>query len=139
MSILQSEITKAIYTKLISVQTSGSFYDDMGGRIYVGQAPPDLVAPFAIVTLISEEHGYYFDGAADDDATALVQLDIYTTKDAGLTAHQLTSETVQALINRASLSTVSSGTVQVYITDFGAPEVEADTLRSILQLDVMAG
>lgn len=139
MSILQSEITKAIYGQITSVQTAGSFYDDMGGRIYVGQAPQDLACPFAIITMISDERGYYFTGAADDDATGLVQLDIYTSKDGGVTAHQLTSEKAQALIDRASVSTASSGTVQIYISDYGFPIEEADTLRSILELDVMAG
>ena len=61
-----------VYDKLAAVQTAGTFYDDLGGRIYRHLAPDDAVEPLAIITVITDLPDRFFSSAdldADVDVT----------------------------------------------------------------------
>lgn len=62
-----------VYDKLAAVQSSGTFYHDIGGRIYRHLAPDGAVEPLAIITLVTDLPDRIF-GNADVDADVDVTL-----------------------------------------------------------------
>jgi hypothetical protein len=61
-----------VYDKLAAVQTAGTFYDDLGGRIYRHLAPDDAVEPLAVISLVTDLPERIFGNAdinADVDIT----------------------------------------------------------------------
>ena len=46
---MSQAIVAALYTKLTADQSGGSFYDDLGGRIFTGMGPQDADLPLAVI------------------------------------------------------------------------------------------
>lgn len=78
MATSQQSIVDALYTALTTVQTAGSFYALLGGRIYDTFAPSSPTLPFAVFNIITDEVQHYF---SHDDILCDVQLDVYGRMD----------------------------------------------------------
>lgn len=70
----QAAIT-GIYSLLTADQTAGSFYDDIGGRIYEAQGPEEPDFPMMVFTEVSDPPINYLGGTSDIEMQ--VQLDLY--------------------------------------------------------------
>lgn len=74
MAVTQQAVCDAIYTLLTSIQTTGSVYALVGGRIYDTFAPIDPTPPFVIVNIVVDEVQPYF---VIDDMQLDFQVDVY--------------------------------------------------------------
>ena len=75
-----SAMTDGIITKLTTDQSPGSFYDDLGGRVFGIQADQDPTFPYCVVTVIDDAPSYFFES---DDIQASIQIDLYGSFDDG--------------------------------------------------------
>src|SRR6056297_2106605 len=60
---------------LISDQSAGSFYDDLGGRIYEAVAAEEADMPLMVYTIITDPPINYLGGNTDIEAQ--IQIDLY--------------------------------------------------------------
>ena len=60
------DLYNSIYSTLTTDQASGSFYDDVGGRIWLLDGPADVSLPHCIYTPITDDSKKYFDSTEED-------------------------------------------------------------------------
>lgn len=109
--ITRQAIIDGIYTKLISVQTAGSLYALVGGRIYDTTAGPNPTLPCAIFTVIDDPIQQYFD---IDGFKIDFQVDVYgpiLTSVGGPKASRTAGDAAMNLLHRASLTVTGAGGV----------------------------
>lgn len=104
MATSQQPIINAIYTLLRSVQTAGSFYAFVGGRIYDTFAPPNPTLPFALVSIITDTVQPYF---TDDGILVDFQVDVYVPMDTSIGGPKATrtiGDAGYALLHRSAIT-----------------------------------
>lgn len=98
------DLYNSIYSTLTADQTSGSFYDDVDGRIWLVDGPASDDLPMAIITPITESLGGAFD-TSSDDIEFVFQIDVYTSqKNTTVEALIATNEKLIALLDRVSVT-----------------------------------
>lgn len=100
----QQAIIDAIATKLLSVQTPGSAYAAVSGRIYDTEAPENIALPLIIFTIVADPVIPYF---TIDSIQVEFQVDVYgpivgTTS--GPKATRTIGDTIYALLQRSTLN-----------------------------------
>lgn len=127
-----SALSDAIYDALASVQTAGSFFDDVGGRLrwVVGETSLDL--PMFAWQFVGDVPERFF--LADDETRDVdVQFDLYTDRTAGLAAHDAIRVKARNLLDRVTLTATGFSEVQSWIDDYGAsPVAEGDAYRTTM-------
>lgn len=71
------DLYNSVFSTLTASKISGSFYDDLGGRIWLIDAPADEDLPLCIITPILDDSKKYFDATAED-VEFVFQIDIYS-------------------------------------------------------------
>lgn len=117
----QVDWATAVYTKLTADQTAGSFYDDVGGRIYMSQAPKDASLPLVVWSILGDVSPDFFSGT-DLDATFQVDVWFPDRQDGSTTDADLitTNDKLVTLLDRVTLTSVTNhGNVQTHLIDKG--------------------
>jgi hypothetical protein len=113
-------VAAAIYTKLASVTTTGSFHDLVGGRYYHVEAPQNAGFPLAVYTLESVDNEDQFGGSRILRGT--VTFDIYCEAKAGAAVAMDIEEALFGLIDQSTLTASSPyGTVTLQCLARGVP------------------
>jgi len=108
---MSQELVNAIYTKLTAVQTAGTLYDDVGGRIYYGVAPDDALLPLVLIDLVYENVESSF--GTDRVDTASFQIDIFGSIKLGVVAVGNLEIKLFNLLNSVTLSATDYNNVSV--------------------------
>jgi len=132
------EIAAAIHARLVSDQTAGSFFDDLGGLIYEAQARQDKAMPLCVFTIISMRP--YLAFADSDDRDGDLQIDIFHKRTAkgGPRAVRALNDKLITLLDRQSIAVEGYSKVTVFCTDRGTPQVEEDLFRQMSQWIISA-
>lgn len=124
------QIATAIYAKLGSVTTAGSFHALMNGRYYYLQAPQNTGFPLCV---------YSIDGIGQEDQfggsrilTANVSFDLYFEDKAGTASVFDVEEALMTLLDQAQLTVSGStyGTVTLQCLSRGVPSVNDEFIVS---------
>lgn len=106
-----------VWDKLVAVTSDGTFYDDLGGRIYVDEAPDDAALPLAIITLVVDVPDEFFGG---EDIDALFDISVFGSKEDGMRTTQASVKTLLALLDDATDISISGfNGVSIKATDRG--------------------
>jgi len=123
-------IAQAIYTKLGSVTTPGSFHALMNGRYYYLQAPQNTPFPLCMYTI---------DGLGNEDQfggsriiMGNLSLDLYFEAKAGPAAVMDVEEALLALLDQSQLTVTGStyGPVTLQCVSRGVPSVNDEFILS---------
>jgi hypothetical protein len=128
----QSALSAAIYDALAAVQTSGTLFSDVGGRLrwVVGETALDL--PMFAWQFVGDVPERFF-LAADETRDVDVQYDLYTNRADGLAAHDAIRGKARTLLDRVTLTASGFTQVQSWIDDYGAsPVAEGDAYRTTM-------
>jgi hypothetical protein len=117
----QESILVGLVSKLTSVQTAGTFYEAVGGRIYRTIAPPDTEHPCCVISVVDDEPDRYF-GAADTYMT--VNISLIGLRDAGETALQGIAAKLFTLLETAALTITGHVGGQAWVENRGIPITE---------------
>jgi hypothetical protein len=71
------DLYNSINTTLTADQAPGSFYDDLGGRIWLIDGPADDSLPHAIIVPITDDSTKYFD-STEEDVEFVFQINVYS-------------------------------------------------------------
>lgn len=84
-------ITDALYTKLTAVQSAGSLYAAVGGRIYMTEAPPNTPMPLLIASVLTADVQHNM--GVVNRFQVPIQFDIWVNKTDGMEDSALDIET----------------------------------------------
>lgn len=116
------ELPAAIYTKLASVTSAGSFHALLSGRYYHMEAPQNTAFPLSVFTLDSVDNEDQFGGARIMRGS--VTFDIYCETKAGAAVAMDIEEALFALLDQTQLTTGGSyGSLTVQCISRGVPSV----------------
>jgi hypothetical protein len=108
---MSQKLINALYTKLTLDQTSGSLYDDLGGRVYFGKAPDNSSLPLLIFDLITSDVQNSFGGSRVD--TARFQIDLYGSIKLGAVAIGNIETKLFSLIDSVTITATDYDNVSV--------------------------
>lgn len=98
---------KNFYTALMTkFNLGGDFYDDIGGRMYQGEAPERATYPYCVFSHISNTQEDVFKNKIDD---IVIQFSIFSEKSSSTEVHDAMTD-LKAMFDDCIL-TVSGGTV----------------------------
>ena len=116
------ELPAAIYTKLASVTSAGSFHALLSGRYYHMEAPQNTAFPLSVFTLDSVDNEDQFGGARIMRGS--VTFDIYCEAKAGAAVAMDIEEALFALLDQTQLTTGGSyGALTIQCVSRGVPSV----------------
>lgn len=124
----QIDAYNAIYTKLTAVQTSGTFYEAVGGRIWLEQAKQDEAFPFAVYSTSADVPYKYF--TAPDDVELLFQMDLYADASTSTPEALIAiNDKLLTLLDRAAITMTGHVEAKVRVMDRGIVTREEDAHR----------
>lgn len=131
----QQDVHDAVYAKLVSVQTPGSFHALLGGRIYERQAEENDPLPLAVYSFITDAPEEYFTGS---DVDARFDVDIYSPIDSSPRACQVIADALITLMHRQSISINNHSGGNTWCIDRGAAINDEDAFRITTSWRIMA-
>ena len=131
----QATVT-GLYALLTSDQSSGSFYDDLGGRIHEGVAPEEETLPHMVFTEITDPPINYLGGSSDIEMQ--VQLDIYSERSLGPNELGDIHTKVLTALEGASLTIAGYVGGQLEFTERGRYSIDGDARRVTMEALITA-
>jgi len=135
----QIELKAGIYDKLTAVQTSGTLYDDITGRIFEGQARHDETLPLLIYNVILDDPATTF---SKNHIDATVQFDLYYPASSGAAAAAVTNDKIYALLHTSNQgtawATTGHATAHGICTERGQLTFEEDAIRIRSEFQILA-
>jgi len=131
-----SVMTDGLYTLLTTDQTSGSFYDDIGGRISFLQADQDEVLPHCVVNVIDDPPFRY--GGNVNDIESTVQIDLWGAIGAGYDALSDINDKLYTVLDGQAVTITGFTGTQAFNLDRGVPTTEEDAIRILSRWRIWA-
>ena len=129
-------IVAAIYTALTTDQTAGSFYDDVSGRIYEGQAHQNDTLPHCVYNVIVASQNLTHDTT---DYDWLLQVDFYAdAESSSMAALSAIENKAFDLLEKGAFSATGFDAVQVLCVTRGMRTIEEDAFRIMDEFRVQA-
>lgn len=114
------EIVAAIYTKLASVQSGGSFHALLQGRYFHMEGPQNIGFPHCVYSLAGVDNQDQFGGSRI--VSGAVSFDIYCEAKAGAAVAMDIEEALFALLDQSELASGGAyGTLSVQCVSRGVP------------------
>lgn len=137
---MSQAILDALHAKLVADQSAGTFYDDVGGRIYQGQGPNNVALPYCEFDSVGVEPEVFMDqgGTGPRTQTADVQIDLYGNTDDGPKALGDVEQKLYDLLEKASISPTGSDRGVVRCSIRMLRVVEEDAYRITDQFTIQA-
>ena len=129
-------IANALNAKLRSDQSSGSFYDDLGGRIYESEAQHDDSLPLCVWQVITNEALHLL--ANSDDLKLRLQISVLTKRVDGSHTCRNAHDKLVSLLNRKTLIADGWSAVSVLLSDGGAPQINEDAYTQLSNWQIIA-
>jgi hypothetical protein len=135
---VSQKLVNSIYSRLTTDQTSGSLYDDVGGRIYYGKAPDDSALPAIIIDLVNEKTTNAMAGGYGDRVdTASFQIDIYGDIKIGVVSVGNIEIKLFNLLDSVTLSATDYNHVSVECTTRNQRTMGDEAHRIVSEYDVI--
>ena len=115
----QDNVYNGIYDLLVNDQTSGSFYDDLTGRIYQDFAPQNATLPFCTFAITSDPQ---LSTLGSNHLTATVECQVWGTLAGGPNAVRDTNDKLTALLHKGSITVTGFSNVTMHAEDIGTAE-----------------
>lgn len=131
----QATVT-GLYAALTANQASGTFYADLGGRIYESLAPEGSALPLMVFTEITDPPINYLGGSSDIEAT--VQIDLYGERRLGAKALGDIHTKVLTAMEGASITIAGHVGGQLEFTDRGRRSIDGDAHRVTMEAIITA-
>ncbi|MEM6259677.1 MAG: hypothetical protein AAGI37_15465 [Planctomycetota bacterium] len=134
----QASLSDAIYDALAAVQSEGTLYADLSGRLRWIIGETALQTPLLAWQFLGDVPERFF-LAADETRDVSVQFDLYTDRVDGASAHDAIRQKARALLDRVTLTASGFTQVQCWIDDYGAsPVAEGDAYRTTMTGTLLA-
>ena len=128
---MAESLLEALHAKLIADQSAGTFYDDLGGRVYSLEAPVNASMPLAVILPFSYEVEEYYD--QKDAREAEFQITLWGHRNDGIAGLLDTNTKLYNLLHRASLSPAGMDRAVVTCLDEGVESIEEDGIQILSQ------
>lgn len=138
---MSSGIVEAVYTKLTTDQGVGTFYNDLGGRIYVGEAPINATMPLCVLTYVGATADGHFGTAPHQSwVRVVIQIDLWSDFNQGMEAVGDIDAKLWTLLHGATMSSVTGydGVAQAVCLGRGVPTTEEHYIRTTSEWQVEA-
>ena len=122
----QQAIVAGIQTKLTAVQTAGTVYAAVSGRIYNGPPSLDEALPFVSHFVVTDPVRRSFNKAGSEME---IQVDIYDNLASGAASCRAIADKVFALLDNAAVTATGWSGVQAQCIERGGAEKEEDAFR----------
>lgn len=122
----QATIT-GLYAALTADQGAGTFYEDLGGRIYEGAAPEEAALPLMVYQEITDPATNYLGG--DTGIEMQVQIDLYGKRELGAKALGDIHTKVLSALEGASITIAGYVGGQLEFTERGRRSIDGDAHR----------
>lgn len=119
--------TDALYTKLTAVQTPGSLYDALSGRIRQGWVDQRMAFPYLTFNVIASTPQRYMGTAIMLEL--LVQFDIWCEQEKGVKAAQQIEELLWSLLEGQTIAPNAYDRGVITFTSRGVPTIDDETWR----------
>lgn len=118
-----TDLVAAIYNKLASVTSAGSFHALLGGRYYHVEAPQNTAFPMSVYTLDSIDNDDQFNGSRI--LRGSLTFDIYVEGKAGAASAMAIEEALFGLLDQQALTAVgiTYGSPTLQCLSRGVPSV----------------
>jgi len=133
---MSQKMLEGLYTKLTAVQTAGTFYDDLSGRIYAIEAPQNASLPLALIIWEDTSVTQSFDTDAIKDA--LVTIEVWGKREDGGEALGDTVQLLFTLLQNASLTITDHDRGVVTCVSEGSPSMVEDSILISTQWRIRA-
>jgi len=123
-------ILTTIYNKLLSVQTVGSLYLSVGGRIYQLEGPQGSTMPLLVYAISNEDTTTFMSSATESMHTLDCAFTFYFKPDSSVVTAMAAEAALFLLMHKASMtpSDVSYSTVESICTSRGVPTINVDSI-----------
>ena len=131
----QATIT-GLYSALIADQSVGSFYDDLGGRIYEAVAPEDGALPHMVFVQVADPPINYLGGTSDIEMK--IQIDLYSERRLGAKALGDIHTKVLSALEGSAITIAGFVAGQIEFTERGRRSIDGDAHRVLMEATITA-
>ena len=123
-------ILTTIYNKLIAVQTVGSLFLAVGGRIYQLEGPQGSAMPLLVYAISNEDTTTFMSAATESMHTLDCAFTFYFKPDSSVVTAMAAEALLFSLLHKASMtpSDVSYSTIESICTSRGVPTINVDSI-----------
>ena len=123
-------ILTTIYNKLLSVQTVGSLYLSVGGRIYQLEGPQGSAMPLLVYAISNEDTTTFMTSATQSMHTLDCAFTFYFKPDSSVVTAMAAEAALFLLLHKASMSPSSGtySTIESICTSRGVPTINVDSI-----------
>ena len=123
-------ILTTIYNQLLSVQTVGSLYLSVGGRIYQLEGPQGSIMPLLVYAISNEDTTTFMTSATQSMHTLDCVFTFYFKPDSSVVTAMAAEALLFSLLHKASMtpSDVSYSTIESICTSRGVPTINVDSI-----------
>jgi len=123
-------ILTTIYNKLLSVQTVGSLYLSVGGRIYQLEGPQGSAMPLLVYAISNEDTTTFMTSATQSMHTLDCAFTFYFKPDSSVVTAMAAEALLFTLLHKASMtpSDASYSTIESICTSRGVPTINVDSI-----------
>ncbi len=123
-------ILTSLYNHLVAVQTAGTIYDLVGGRIFQMEASQATARPLLVFTLESEETQTYMSSAATTMHTCDVSFTFFFAPTSSVATAMVAEAALFLLLHKASItpSDASYASITTLCTSRGVPTIADDSI-----------
>ena len=123
-------ILTTIYNKLVAVQTLGSLYLSVGGRIYQLEGPQGSAMPLLVYAISNEDTTTFMSSATQSMHTLDCAFTFYFKPDSSVVTAMAAEALLFSLLHKASMipSSASYSTIESICTSRGVPTINVDSI-----------
>ncbi len=123
-------ILTTIYNKLVAVQTVGSLYLSVGGRIYQLEGPQGSIMPLLVYAISNEDTTTFMSSATQSMHTLDCAFTFYFKPDSSVVTAMAAEAALFLLLQKASMtpSSASYSTVESICLSRGVPTINVDSI-----------
>ena len=123
-------ILTTIYNKLVAVQTVGSLYLSVGGRIYQLEGPQGSAMPLLVYAISNEDTTTFMSSATESMHTLDCAFTFYFKPDSSVVTAMAAEALLFSLLHKASMtpSSASYSTIESICVSRGVPTINVDSI-----------
>ena len=131
-----SVMTDGLFTLLSTDQTAGSFYEDVGGRIYGIESEHGDTFPYCVFNVLDDPPVRY--GGNVNDIEATVQIDLWGDKGLGYDSLSDINNKLYTVLDGVAVTITGFTGGQAFNLDRGVPLIEEDAIRILSRWRIWA-
>lgn len=121
----QVNLYNGINAKLVAATGGGTFYSDVGGRIYQDFAPQNATLPLAIYSVVSDPQLL---SLTDTHLSATLECQVWGSLASGPNALRAINDKLVVLLHKVTLTVSGFSNVTSIATDIGTTEPVEDAI-----------